>query len=76
MRRLGVGAESLCAAHPDLIYLSLPGFVSRDADLASVPAWEAVITVVMPLGTLAGTCDPRSCGRATARPTSKATPSA
>lgn len=43
MDRLGLGADVLRANHPDLIYLSMPGFASTDPELASVPAWEAVI---------------------------------
>ena len=43
MARLGLDAETLRAASPGLVCLSLPGFASTDPDLAQVPAWEAVI---------------------------------
>ncbi|MEM6579227.1 MAG: CoA transferase, partial [Pseudomonadota bacterium] len=43
MERLGLGAETVCADNPNLIYLSMPGFASTDPDLADVPAWEAII---------------------------------
>ncbi|MDJ0778739.1 MAG: CoA transferase [Gammaproteobacteria bacterium] len=43
MARLGLGADILHALNPDLVYLSLPGFASTDAELAELPAWEAAI---------------------------------
>jgi len=43
MKRLGLGPEILRKVNPQLIYLSLPGFASTDAELADLPAWEAVI---------------------------------
>ncbi|UWQ75884.1 CoA transferase [Leisingera sp. M658] len=43
MGRLGLGPEAMRAANDQLVYLSMPGFASTDADLADLPAWEAVI---------------------------------
>ncbi len=43
MDRLGVGPDALRTSNPDLIYLSLPGFASTDAELAGLAAWEAII---------------------------------
>lgn len=43
MDRLGLGAADLRTANPQLIYLSLPGFASRDVELSGLAAWEAII---------------------------------
>ncbi|WP_170335492.1 CoA transferase [Ruegeria arenilitoris] len=43
MDRLGLGPNVLRSANDQLIYLSMPGFASTDAELAKLPAWEAVI---------------------------------
>ncbi|GAB5470130.1 MAG: CoA transferase [Rhodospirillales bacterium] len=43
MERLGLAAAALQRANPRLVCLSLPGFASRDAALADLPAWEGVI---------------------------------
>lgn len=43
MERLGLDSKTLRAEHPDLIYLSMPGFASTDPALSDVPAWEAII---------------------------------
>ena len=43
MDRLGLGPEVLRSANDQLVYLSMPGFASTDAELADLPAWEAVI---------------------------------
>jgi crotonobetainyl-CoA:carnitine CoA-transferase CaiB-like acyl-CoA transferase len=42
MGRLGLGAETMAAANPRLVYLSLPGFASDDPR-AGVAAWEGVV---------------------------------
>ncbi len=43
MDRLGLGYEACQSRNPGLIYLSLPGFASTDADNADLAAWEGVI---------------------------------
>ncbi|HWI71356.1 MAG TPA: CoA transferase [Baekduia sp.] len=40
--RLGVGREAMTAAHPALVYCSIPGF-GADDPRASVAAWEGVV---------------------------------
>ena len=42
MDRLGVGAAAMTAAHPRLVYCSLPGF-GADDPRAQVKAWEGVV---------------------------------
>ncbi|WP_062351815.1 CaiB/BaiF CoA-transferase family protein [Herbidospora yilanensis] len=42
MDRLGLGAARLRAAHPRLVYCSLPGFAAADPR-AGLPAWEGVV---------------------------------
>lgn len=42
MDRLGLGAETMTAAHPRLVYLSLPGFASDDPR-AGMAAWEGIV---------------------------------
>ena len=44
MQRLGLGAEKLCADHPDLIYLSLPGFAAHDHERKNLRAFEGIIS--------------------------------
>ena len=46
MQRLGVGHDWARSVNPRLVYLSLPGFASDDAELRDVQAWEAVIGAV------------------------------
>ncbi len=46
MQRLGLDAETVRAEHPNIVYLSLPGFASTDDQLAAVPAWEAIVASV------------------------------
>ncbi len=43
MDRLGLGAEAMTAAHPRLVYASMPGFASDDPR-RGVAAWEGVVT--------------------------------
>ena len=43
MARLGLGADVLHEVNSQLVYLSLPGFASTDAELAELRAWEAAI---------------------------------
>ncbi len=47
MQRLGLGADRLRQHNPGLVYLSLPGFASNDANYAGVPAWEGVIAAAV-----------------------------
>jgi len=43
MGRLGLGADELMTINPALVYLSLPGFSSRDTDRFAIKAFEGVI---------------------------------
>ncbi len=43
MDRLGLGADRLMEINPSLVYLSLPGFSSRDSDLSATKAFEGVV---------------------------------
>lgn len=43
MDRLGLGADQLMEINPALVYVSLPGFSSRDTDLSATRAFEGVI---------------------------------
>jgi len=42
MERLGLGAKTMCAMNPRLIYCSIPGFASDDPR-AGMRAWEGVL---------------------------------
>ena len=43
MDRLGLGADQLMEINSSLVYLSLPGFSSRDTDRSAIKAFEGVI---------------------------------
>src|SRR5262249_27126115 len=43
MDRLGLGPQICRTRNPRLIYLSLPGFASTDAERAQIAAWEGII---------------------------------
>lgn len=43
LERFGLDPASVRAAHPRIVYLSLPGFASADEEHAAVAAYEAVI---------------------------------
>jgi crotonobetainyl-CoA:carnitine CoA-transferase CaiB-like acyl-CoA transferase len=43
MARLGLGAEAMTEANPRLVYLSLPGFSSRDQERAGLQAFEGIV---------------------------------
>jgi len=47
MARLGLGPDAMTAANPRLVYLSLPGFSSKDKDRAHLPAWEGIVAAEM-----------------------------
>ncbi len=46
MQGLGLDAQTVRADHPQIVYLSLPGFASTDEQLARIPAWEAIVASV------------------------------
>lgn len=52
MDRLGIGPSAMTAAHPGLIYCSIPGFGAEDPR-AGTRAWEGVIDAAT------GNCQPR-----------------
>ncbi len=57
MDRLGLGARTLTAMNPRLIYCSLPGFSAEDLR-AGVSAWEGVVgaaTITYPMNAATGT---------------------
>ena len=43
MARLGLGAEDMTGRYPGLVYLSIPGFSSKDEARAGLQAWEAIV---------------------------------
>jgi len=48
MERLGVGPEAMMAAHPSLVYCSLPGFAPGDPR-STMPAWEGTVSAATAL---------------------------
>ena len=48
MDRLGIGPEAMTAAHPALIYCSMPGFAAEDPRSA-MPAWEGTVSAATAL---------------------------
>lgn len=67
MERLGLGAETLTAANPRLVYCSMPGFAADDPR-AGLAAWEGVV------GAATGTYTTRLGGADAARPVYTAIP--
>ncbi|MGY4408336.1 crotonobetainyl-CoA:carnitine CoA-transferase CaiB-like acyl-CoA transferase [Bradyrhizobium sp. LB7.1] len=47
MERFGLGPRELTAAFPRLVYLSLPGFASADAEARNLPAWEGIVSAAI-----------------------------
>ncbi len=47
MSRLGLGTAAMTETNRGLVYLSLPGFSSNDADRAHLPAWEGIVAAEM-----------------------------
>jgi len=43
MHRFDLGPGAVRSDNPGLVYLSLPGFASKDTERAGLPAWEAII---------------------------------
>jgi crotonobetainyl-CoA:carnitine CoA-transferase CaiB-like acyl-CoA transferase len=43
MKRLGLGPDDAKALNPEVVYLSMPGFASTDAELAEIKAFEGII---------------------------------
>ena len=43
MDRLGLGYQACAAENPTLIYCSIPGFSSTDAERRGLPGWEGIV---------------------------------
>ncbi len=67
MRRLGLGPEEMCKAHPQLVYCSIPGFATDDPR-ANVKAFEGVV------GAASATYIPRGEGPDPSQPVYTAIP--
>ena len=67
MRRLGLGPDEMCKAHPQLVYCSMPGFASDDPR-SNIKAFEGVV------GAASATYTPRSNGPDPSQPVYTAIP--
>jgi len=47
MDRLGLGAAAMTGSNPRLVYLSLPGFSSRDEERAGLQAFEGIVAAAV-----------------------------
>lgn len=73
MDRFGLGAAAMTAAHPRLIYCSIPGF-GADDPRAGVAAWEGVVEAAAGLYLFPGCAPMNYVGDRTGEPTFSALP--